>query len=162
MSEPVHFHTDLYRRDALESAAEKYRHTLRVDLAESGAEVVARFEALAPGANLQTLLDEFCTEAFSTTAKRLRDAAGDEVAAKVSNEPAWGLLAPFGEGTALGLGWVLESVSPIAAGAASMALRHEQSGVARIAIRRNNGAPIGIAHTDQLDFLLMNGGGGQQ
>lgn len=162
MSEPVHFHTDLYRRDALESAAEKYRHSLRVDLAESGAEVVARFEALAPGANLQTLLDEFCTEAFSTTAKRLRDTAGDEIAVKVSNEPAWGLLAPFGEGTALGLGWVLESISPIAAGAASMVLRHEQSGVARIAIRRNSGAPIGIAHTDQLDFLLMNGGGGQQ
>jgi ferredoxin len=159
MIEPVHFHTDLYRRDALESAAEKYRHRLRVELAESGPEVLARFESLAPGADLQALLDEFCTEAFSTTVKRLREGAG--TAAAASNEPAWGLLAPFGEGTVLGLGWVLESVSPIGHGAATMVLRHEQSGIARVAIRRNSGAPMGIAHTEHLDFLLMNGGGGQ-
>ena len=41
-----------------------------------------------------------------------------------------------------------------------MVLRHAQHGIARVAIRRNGGAPLGVAHTDQLDFMLMNGGGG--
>jgi ferredoxin len=162
MSESVRFHTDLYRRDALELAAEKYRQTLRVELADSGADVLARFEPLGAGEDLQALRDEFCTEAFSATAKRLREATnGQESAASASDEPAWGLLAPFGEGTVLGLGWVLESVSPIRGGTATVVLRHEQSGIARVAIRRNSGVPMGVAHTDHLDFLLMNGGGGQ-
>jgi 2Fe-2S type ferredoxin len=39
-------------------------------------------------------------------------------------------------------------------------LRHQQHGIARVAIRRNGGAPLGVAHTDHLDFMLMNGGGG--
>jgi ferredoxin len=162
MIEPVRFHTDLYRRDALESVAQKYERALRVELSEAGTDVLACFESLAPGGDLQALRDEFCTEAFSATAKRLREATnGQESAARVSDEPAWGLLAPFGEGTVLGLGWVLESVSPVRGGAATMVLRHERSGIARVAIRRNSGAPMGVAHTEHLDFLLMNGGGGQ-
>lgn len=161
MSEPVRFHTDLYRRDALESAAQKYGRALRVELTDAGADVLARFEAVEPGDDLQALLDEFCTEAFSATAKRLRETDATAAAGEVGDEAAWGLLAPFGEGTVLGLGWVLESVSPIRGGAATMVLRHQESGIARVAVRRNSGAPLGVAHTEQLDFLLMNGGGGQ-
>ena len=41
-----------------------------------------------------------------------------------------------------------------------MVLRHAEHGIARVAIRRNSGAPLGVAHTDHLDFLLMNGGSG--
>ena len=41
-----------------------------------------------------------------------------------------------------------------------MVLRHPQHGAARVAIRRNSGAPLGVAHTDHLDLLLMNGGSG--
>src|SRR5262245_30035171 len=112
MTEPVRFHTDLYRRDALELVAQKYQQSLRVELTDSGSDVLASFESLTPGANLQALCDEFCTEAFSATATRLRE-AGDQraSASRISSGPAWGLLKPFGEGTVLGLGWVLESVS---------------------------------------------------
>src|SRR5439155_2742694 len=77
-----------------------------------------------------------------------------------SDEPPWGLLAPFTAGAALGLGWVLESLSPIRGGAATMVLRHERDGLARVNVRRNSGAPLGVAHTDHLDFMLMKGGGG--
>src|SRR5205823_4568498 len=75
-------------------------------------------------------------------------------------EPPWALLAPFGEGTPLPLGWSIESLSPIRAGAATLVLAHAEHGRARIAIRRNGGAPLGVAHTDALDFMLMNGGSG--
>jgi ferredoxin len=167
MSEPIQFHTDLYRRDALERAAEKYRHQARIELAESGSVIVARVEPLGPTAetNGQVVRYEFCTEALSATVRSLRDlAAGDsrkrEHADPVGNEPPWGLLAPFGEGAALGRGWVLESLSPIRGGATTMLLRHERDGIARVNIRRNGGAPLGVAHTDHLDFMLMNGGGG--
>jgi len=165
MTESVQFHTDLYRRDALEMAAEKYQRQLRVELAESGPLVVARFETVGTADDLQVLRDEFCTEAFSATARRLRDlnvrgTGGAEPSGPVNDDPPWGLLAPFGEGTVLGLGWSLESLGPVRGGAANLVLRHEQDGVARVAIRRNSGAPLGVAHTDHLDFLLMNGGGG--
>ena len=41
MTETIHFHTDLYRRDALEFAAEKHQREVRVDLADAGTHVAA-------------------------------------------------------------------------------------------------------------------------
>lgn len=155
MSEPIAFHTDLYRREALEQAAAKYRQRARIELAEAGEHVVARVEVEAGDAD--ALRAEFCNEAFSATALRLRGGGG---ATAGSQEPPWALLVPYGEGAPLELGWVLESLGPVRSGAATLVLRHPEHGIARVAIRRNGGAPLGVAHTDQLDFLLMNGGGG--
>ena len=164
MSETIHFHTDLYRRDALEHAAEKARQRARIELADLGPHVVASLEPLAQGGDGQALRDEFCNDAFSETARRLRDGSGrphdGAQPLAVSDLPPWELLAPVGEGAVLGLGWALESLSPVRGGAATMVLRHAQLGNARVAIRRNDGAPLGVAHTDQLDFMLMNGGSG--
>ena len=75
-------------------------------------------------------------------------------------EPPWPLLAPFREGSALGLGWSLGSLSPVRGGAAVLVFQHEAGGIARVTLRRNGGAPVGVAYTDDLDFMLMNGGGG--
>jgi ferredoxin len=165
MTEPIQFHTDLYRRDALEQVAEKFQRQARVELAESGAHLVARLEPLRKEEDLQALRDEFCNEAFSATARRLRDvgngdARTEAARAAASDDPPWTLLMPFGEGAPLGLGWVLESLGPVRDGAATLVLRHQQHGIARVALRRNGGAPLGVAHTDHLDFMLMNGGGG--
>jgi ferredoxin len=167
MTEPMHFHTDLYRRDALEVAAEKYQGQARIELAGSGSVIVARLEPVGPTAeaDAQVVRDEFCTEALSATVRSLRNLVTREPRQRHHSDPAghappWGLLAPFTEGAALGLGWVLESLSPIRGGAATMVLRHERDGVARVNLRRNGGAPLGVAHTDHLDFMLMNGGGG--
>jgi len=163
MSEPIHFHTDLYRRDALEVAAQKYKSKARVELVDSGAHVVAHLQPLSEH-DAAAVRDDFCTEVFSATARSLRGGGGAETraresAATASSNPPWEILAPFSEGTELGLGWVLESLSPVRSGAASLVLRHKQNGIARVAIRRNSGAPMGVAHTDSLDFMLMNGGG---
>jgi ferredoxin len=162
VTESIHFHTDLYRRDALEFAAEKYHGQIRVEFADAGAHVVAHLQSLTPES---AVLDEFCNEVFSETARRLRGPSSGAPRAAAprglaTNDPPWGLLRPFTEGTHLALGWVLESIAPIRDGAAHVALRHDDHGVARVAIRRNSGAPLGVAHTDHLDFMLMNGGSG--
>ncbi len=158
MSGAVHFHTDLYRRDALQSAVEKYSDRLRVELDDDGAHVVARVENLGDD---ERAFAEFCNEVFSETARRLRDGGATATAPAVrSDAPPWGLLHPFSEGTHLALGWSLDGLSPVRDGAANMTLRHDDLGVARVAIRRNSGAPLGVAHTEHLDFMLMNGGSG--
>lgn len=157
----LEFHTDLYRRDALEQVAERYRSKASIDLVDSGSFVVARLEPLGGEATLQTLCDEFRTEAFSATARTLRDApARQPERATASDEPPWALLAPLTEGCDLALGWSLESLSPVRGGSATLTLRHADHGPARVTLRRNSGAPLGVAHTAHLDFLLMNGGKG--
>jgi ferredoxin/MoaA/NifB/PqqE/SkfB family radical SAM enzyme len=165
MTESIDFHTDLYRRDALELTAQKYHGKLRVELADADAHVVARLQPLTRDVEWQELRGEFCNEVFSATTRRLRDlgagaARNREQSDAASGEPPWELLAPFSEGAALSLGWVLESLSPVRGGSVTMVLRHARDGIARVAIRRHSGAPLGVAHTDSLDFLLMNGGCG--
>ena len=170
MPEPIAFHTDLYRREAVESAAVKYGPRASIVVAENGPNVVVSLEPLArdPAGRSEderdrrVLLDEFCNEVFSATARQMRTAPAEERSAEPDEtvDPPWALLAPFGKGTRLPLDWSIESLSPIRGGAATLLLAHAERGRARIAIRRNAGAPLGIAHTDTLDFLLMNGGSG--
>ena len=168
MPEPIHFHTDLYRREAVQSAAEKYGRKARIALADSNGHIVARIEPAAQMSDAEwcDVRDEFCTEALSLTVMRLRDLGAPEtpagaIAQSSIDEPPWELLTPFAEGEPIGLGWVLASLGRVSGGSASLALRHEQYGTAHVAVRRNGGAPLGIAHTDRLDFLLMNGGSGR-
>src|SRR5205085_9325808 len=165
MPEPIRFHTDLYRREAVQSAAEKYVRKARIALADSNGHIVAQLEPVAPMSDTEwcDVRGEFCTEALSETVLRLRDQTASDAPAiaaaqPASDEPPWDLLAPFAEGTPIGLGWVVDSLSPVRGGSASLGLRHEEHGSAQVAIRRNGGAPLGIAHTDRLVFLLLNGG----
>jgi ferredoxin len=164
MPEPIaiQFHTDLYRREAVESAAVSYSGRARIEVVESGPHVVASLEPLSRDEDRESLVDEFCNDVFSATARQMRNAPVEARAAESDDgaEPPWALLAPFGEGTRLPLGWSIESLSPIRAGAATLVLAHAEHGPARIAIRRNGGAPMGVAHTDALDFMLLNGGSG--
>jgi len=161
MIEPIHFDTDLFRRDALESAAQKFHRKARIELDDAGSRVVAHLQPLAND-DEQELRDDFCTEAFSATARQLRDLRNDpEPAADDGpHEPPWSLLQPYTEGSEIADGWALDSLSPIRSGAATILLRHPTDGTARVSIRRHDGTPLGVAHTDNLDFLLMNGGSG--
>lgn len=160
MSESILFHSDLYRRDALTAAADKYASRARIAFAERGALIVADLDPCgdtAPG----SLRDEFCNEALLATVQSFRNLAPTRAQpASGENAPPWALLSPFREGDALALGWHLESLGPIRSGATCLALRHAQHGVARVTVRRNDGAPLGVAHTEHLDFMLMNGGAG--
>src|SRR5262245_22942713 len=109
MTESIAFHTDLYRRDALEHVAAKYRGRAQIELAERDGHVEARLD-LGAEADPQTLRDEFCTEAFSATVRTLRDSAAGakqaQLPAPAPDTPPWELLKPFRAGTVLGLGWM--------------------------------------------------------
>ena len=80
--------------------------------------------------------------------------------AQKNGEAPWWLLAPFKQGSQLGLGWSIVSLSAIEKGAAILTLQHHEKDVARIHICAHNGLPKGLAHTNLLDFLLMDGGQG--
>ena len=160
MPEPIHFHTDLYRRDAVESAVEKYSRRAHIELDVAGEHLVARLEPLGRDQDGQALLDEFCNEVFSATARQMRSGGEARQVEGETSDPPWTLLAPFAAGTPLALGWGIESLSPVRGGAATLVLQHAEHGRARIALRRNGGAPLGVAHTDAIDFMLMNGGSG--
>jgi 2Fe-2S type ferredoxin len=159
MIEPIHFDTELYPREALQQAAERYQCKARIELVDAGRDVVARLEPLEDADDAVALRHAFCTEAFAVTARTLRDLGPATPAAPCTTEPQWALLAPLTAGTRLG-GWTLESLSPPRGDTAVLLLRHERQGIARVAIRRNTGTPLGIVHTNHLDFMLMNGGGG--
>src|SRR5262245_29360727 len=98
MPEPIRFHTDLYRREAVQTAAEKYVRKARIALADANGDIVAEIEPAAAmsDAELGDLHGEFCTEALSLTVMRLRDQAAPETAATApvssSDEPPWELL----------------------------------------------------------------------
>jgi hypothetical protein len=75
--------------------------------------------------------------------------------------PAWDLVAPLRGGDVLALGWHLQDLSPLAQGAAILTLVSE-TGQARVHLCRNGGSPRGVAHTRDVDLLLMNGGQGDR
>src|SRR5262245_31573693 len=126
MTESIEFHTDLYRRDALELVAQQYRDRACIELADSGPYVVARVEPVGADGTAQALCDEFRTEAFSATARTLRNATSTvrERPAPSGDEPPWELLHPLTAGCDLALGWALESLTPVRGGSATMTLRH--------------------------------------
>lgn len=74
----------------------------------------------------------------------------------------WWLLRPLARGSHLGLGWVLAHLSAVDRGAIVLTLQHREGGVARVHICRHEGRPKGLAHTELLDLVLMDGGRGDR
>jgi hypothetical protein len=73
----------------------------------------------------------------------------------------WALLAPVEPGTHLGLGWHAGRLD-LAGGAWILTLASAEQGLARVSICYRSGAPRGLAHTELLDLVLMDGGAGDQ
>jgi hypothetical protein len=85
-----------------------------------------------------------------------------ELGAKVSSGPL-ALMAPHVVGSDLGRGWTLLDLRAPDRGAMLLSLKRAADGaMARVHLCRNAGCPAGIASTDKLDFILMNGGGGDE
>lgn len=70
------------------------------------------------------------------------------------------LFHPLGPGADLGLGWRLERVFPPFEGAITLNLHHTDGSVARVDVCLREGAARGPAHTNLLDFIVMDGGDG--
>lgn len=74
--------------------------------------------------------------------------------------PLW-LVAPLGVGDAVGLGWRLARVYPAIQGAVTLNLAHDDGRTARVDVCLREGPPRGPAHTEYLDFIVMDGGDGR-
>ncbi len=71
------------------------------------------------------------------------------------------LLEPLQVGDHIGLGWRLWAMSDISAGGCVLSLRRDgQLTEFRVHLCRKSGASRGAAHSDTVDFLLMNDGDG--
>jgi hypothetical protein len=95
----------------------------------------------------------------SEVPRRVASASLDE---GVDGPPPWELLAPVTSGTYVGSGWSVAGMSPLNRGTAILFLARRSGETARVNICRRFGAPRGVAHTDSLDFLLMNGADGDR
>ena len=78
---------------------------------------------------------------------------------KGSPDP-WPMFEPLTAGKVIALGWSIEGITPVIDGAAIVHLTSDRGQKARVRICRNDGKPIGVAHTERYDFLVMNGGSG--
>lgn len=74
----------------------------------------------------------------------------------------WALVAPAAAGTKLALGWMVESLSPVTNGAPILGLKRKNGDRARVYVCRSSEAPVGLAQTKWLDFVLVNGGNGKR
>ena len=93
-----------------------------------------------------------------TAARQVGAAVADSWASRDASE-VLPLLAPLRIGSEVGLGWRLVALSGVEAGAAVLTLRRGTR-FARLHVCRLDGRPRGMAHSDNLDFLLMNDGNG--
>lgn len=159
MSESLFFHRDFYRDDAIDEVAARYRERGDVTLRRGDAGIELIVDA-RDASDSRKLCDDISNDALRVTASRMRapEPRGREVAAPI-DAPSWWLVA-HEPGTHLGNGWTLEAVGEVRDGACSISLRHEGGTEAQVAIHRNLGAPVGVANTDELDFVVMNGGAG--
>jgi hypothetical protein len=71
------------------------------------------------------------------------------------------LFAPLSVGDEVGLGWSLTALTAVECGAATLALTHESTKAqVKVHVCRHHGEAVGAAHSDTLDFMLMNQGDG--
>src|SRR5947208_2305750 len=82
-------------------------------------------------------------------------------AAAIAGTPAADLIAPLHIGDALPLGWSVASISPIGGGAATLTLHHAR-GNANVRVCHRDPRSSAIAHSDSLDFFLLNRGLGMR
>lgn len=73
----------------------------------------------------------------------------------------WALIAPFKAGDELGFGWRIEALGLTERGSAQLVLvQGAGKRKARVDLCRRQGEPRGVAHTEALDLMLMNGAAG--
>ncbi|MBW2459212.1 MAG: hypothetical protein JRI68_32240 [Deltaproteobacteria bacterium] len=81
----------------------------------------------------------------------------------LSSDPhaPWELVAPLVAGSTVGSGWQVAALSAVERGAVVLTLAHRSGQHAQVHLCRRGSEPRGIAHTADLDLVLMNGGDGK-
>lgn len=94
-----------------------------------------------------------------------QDPAGGDLAVETSAEAGsgpWWLLAPLKRGDHLGAGWFVAHLGAVDRGASVLTLQSRDGDLARVHLCQRSGEPRGLAHTEFLDFILMDGGQGDK
>jgi len=74
----------------------------------------------------------------------------------VSDADVWRALSPFSIGSSIGFGWTVERARGIVDGAVLVELAQPSAGkTAEVRVYRNDGSPRGLAHTPELDLMLV-------
>ncbi|MCK6502842.1 hypothetical protein L6R53_05495 [Myxococcota bacterium] len=74
----------------------------------------------------------------------------------------WWLLAPLTRGSHVGAGWFVAHLGAVERGASVLTLQHRDGAVGRVHLCHRRGSPRGVAHTELLDLVLMDGGQGDK
>jgi hypothetical protein len=72
----------------------------------------------------------------------------------------WWLVAPLAVGSPLKYGWYVADLGAVERGAAVLTLAHTNGKRAKLHLCGHAGNPRGVAHSDLLDLVLMDGGSG--
>lgn len=72
--------------------------------------------------------------------------------------PAWSLIRPLSQGSAVANGWRVAALTGVVDGACVLTLENERGRTHRVHICRNDGKPQGLVATRNFDLLVMNGG----
>lgn len=78
-----------------------------------------------------------------------------------SGPAPWWLIDPLREGSTVGKGWTVVSLSRVEYGAAVLTLT-KGTDTARIHLCLHEGTPKGLSHTAMFDLILMDGGNGDR
>ena len=70
------------------------------------------------------------------------------------------LLEPLQVGDHVGLAWSVRELTDVKSGAAVLVLEHQSGRTARVHLCQRRGAPVGVAHSGTLDFMVMNDASG--
>lgn len=98
--------------------------------------------------------------ASNSTAPAVEPEKGTPQPAAIDEVP-WGIISPLSAGSQIGAGWSVESMSPIVEGAIQLKLKHATGRPSKVRICKRGDAPVGIAQTETLDLVAMNGGDGK-
>lgn len=72
----------------------------------------------------------------------------------------WWLIHPVSLGSDLGFGWTVSGLSSVDKGAAVLSLAHRSGAQAQVHLCAHRGSPRGVAHSQLVDLVLMDGGSG--
>lgn len=102
----------------------------------------------------------FLRRTFAVAGVAALPGAALAASASRAGDGPWWLVAPVGPGGEVGHGWHLARLFPPQEGAVTLNLLHVDGRTARVDLCLHDGHPRGPAHTEFIDFIVMDGGDG--
>ncbi len=98
--------------------------------------------------------------ASGTAAASVENAATKNAFKGGDGDAPWWMLSPLAPGAALARGWRVSSLSAVRKGASVLTLVHDTKGPIEVHLCAHDGSPRGVASTEFVDLIIMDGGHG--